>query len=107
MIDFSDLPLLEIDGEVTESHRNSKTMAESKAVWIWKRPWTQRGLKRTASHWACTVRNRHFPWVYLRSQITGAGEGCEAQRLEDRIHNLDLEQDKMFLCCSIYAVLYK
>ncbi len=49
------------------------------------------------------VRNRHFPWVYLRSQITGAGEGCEADRLEDRIHNLGLEQDKMFLCCGILS----
>lgn len=52
MIDFSVLPLLEIDWEVTESHRDRKTMAESKAVWIWKRAWTQQGLKRAASHWA-------------------------------------------------------
>lgn len=40
--------------------------------------------------------------MYLWS---GAGEGCEADRLDDRIHNLDLEQDKMFLCCSMYAII--
>jgi len=43
---------LEIDWEVTESHKNSKTIAASKSVCIWKRPWTQRGLKKAASHWA-------------------------------------------------------